>query len=232
MKILPCLLGALPWLPLLTPAQALAQQVQLRCEGTLVEARGSAEQKRSIERLSFSLGLEAEALNSDGALAILQQRLAAVRLVLQRLEVGDLEVSSPTTWERPASRERRAAVEANLQVSGQLAPARFQALIRQVGSLPGVRLAPITAKADPRADPAIRRRLLRAAFEDAQRQAREVAEAFGSSSLSPLEVQVESGFRPRPMLAKAVADAAPPFEASELPPPTDQVSMTVRFCAR
>ena len=33
-------------------------------------------------------------------------------------------------------------------------------------------------------------------------------------------------------MPKAVADAAPPFEASELPPPTDQVSMTVRFCAR
>ncbi|MEA5411089.1 SIMPL domain-containing protein, partial [Synechococcus sp. BA-120 BA3] len=68
------------------PAAAVAQ-VQLRCDGTLLEARGSAEQERPTRRLSFSLSLEAEAATADAALQALQERLAAVRQALQQLQV-------------------------------------------------------------------------------------------------------------------------------------------------
>ncbi|MEA5415195.1 SIMPL domain-containing protein, partial [Synechococcus sp. BA-132 BA5] len=98
------------------PRAAVAQaQVQLRCDATLLEARGSAEQERPTRRLSFSLALEAEAASSDGALQSLQQRLAAVRQALQRQQVEALRVTSPSTWQRPADRNRPAAVTATLQ---------------------------------------------------------------------------------------------------------------------
>lgn len=213
------------------PARAQAQ-IQLACDGTLVEARGNAELKRSTDRLRVSLSLEAEAPTADGALAELQQRLAAVRSGLQSLGVQELEVTSPSTWQRPADRRRPAAVQASLSVSGQLAPARFQALIRQVGALPGVRLAPVATQADKAGDRAAQRQLLRAAYQDALGQAREIAAAIGLAQLRPLEVQLDGGYRPMPMLARAADAAPPPFDPAELPTPTDRLGLTVRFCAR
>ncbi len=228
LRLLP---GLLPFALLLSPAAAQAQQVQLRCDGTLLEARGSAEQKRSIDRLRFSLGLTADAATADGALSALQERLAAVRSALQRLQVQELEVTSPTTWSRPATRKLPAGWEASLQVGGQVAPAQLQNLIRQVGALPGVRLSPVSTEADRAADPLVRRQLLRAAYQDALRQAREVAEAIGLGTPTPLEVQIESGFRP--MLLKGMAaEAAPPFDPAELPSPVDRLGLLVRFCSR
>lgn len=208
-------------------------QVQLSCSGTLVEARGRAELKRATQQLRVSLALEAEAPSSDAALAELQRRLAVVRTALQGLAVRDLQVSSPSTWNRPASRHAPAAVQASLQVSGLLAPAQLQALVRQVGALPGVRLAPVAAEADRAGDRAARRQLLRSAYQDALQQAEDVASAMGLGRLQPLEVQLDGGSRPMPLRAAAMADAAvPPFDPDELPGPLEQLSLQVRFCAR
>lgn len=219
-------------LPLgLAPVRA---EVQLRCEGTLLEARGSAEQERPIKRLRFSLGLEAEQRTSDAALALVQARLAAVRVALQNLEVRDLRVTSPSTWQRPAERGQPPLSQASLQVGGTLAPPRLQALIRQVGTLPGVRLAPVTPEAEPVLGSEARRALLTAAYQRALSEARELASAIGLSQLRPLELQVEgdSGVVPlRAMAAKADAPP-PPFDPAELPPPKATASMLVRFCAR
>ncbi len=211
---------------------AAGAQVQLRCEGTLLEARGTAEQERPTRRLSFSLSLEAEAATADGALQSLQERLAAVRTTLQGQQVEELRVTSPSTWRREAERNRPAAVMASLQVSGRLEPQRLQALIREVGALSGVRLAPVGTEADRGLDGAVRRRLLRGAYQDALAQAREVAAAVGLTRLNPLEVQLD-GNELRPMLMRAAAaDAAPPFDPAELAQPKDRLSLTVRFCAR
>ena len=217
---------------LLAPASVRAE-VQLRCEGTLLEARGSAEQERPIKRLRFSLGLEAEQRTSDAALALVQSRLAAVRAALQSLEVRDLRVTSPSTWQRPAERGQPPLSQASLQVSGTLAPARLQALIRQVGTLPGVRLAPVTPEAEPVLGSEVRRALLTAAYQKALAEARDVASAIGLSRLRPLELQVEGDRDVVPLRAMAaMADAAPPFDPAELPPPKATASMLVRFCAR
>jgi uncharacterized protein YggE len=217
------LLGAPP------PAGA---EVQLRCEGTLLEARGSAELERGVRRLEFSLGLEARAASSDEALGSLQARLAAVRQELQRLQVEELRVTSPTSWQRPAERGRPAEVEAQLQVSGRLEPRRLQALIRTVGALPGVRLAPVSGQGDKAEDASVRRQLLRNAYRDALNQAREVAETIGRPRLDPLEIQLDGG-ELRPMAMRMAADAAPaPFDPAELPPPRSRLSLLVRFCAR
>ncbi len=206
-------------------------QVQLQCTGTLLETRGSAEVKRDTQRLAVSLGLEAEAADADGALAALQRRLAAVRERLQAQQVQDLRVSSPSTWQRsqqpPATGTR---VVASLQVSGQLAPARLQAFVRQVGALEGVRLNPVSAEADPAGTTAVRARLLRAAYQDALAQARELAGAVGRSRLEPLDVRLE-GHDLRPVMLRGMAAAAPPFDPAELPQPTDQLALMVRFCA-
>lgn len=227
--ILPVLLLlVLPLAP--DPASA---EVQLRCEGTLLEARGSAEQDRPIDRLRFSLSLEAEQRTSDGALALLQARLAAVRTALQGLEAKELRVTSPSTWQRPAEGRNPPLSQAMLQVSGLMAPPRLQALIRQVGSLPGVRQAPVTPEADPARASEVRRALLAAAYQRALAEARDVAGAVGLSRLRPLEVAVEGDAGPVPMRAMAAkADAPPPFDPAELPPPKATAAMLVRFCAR
>ncbi|MFN9629855.1 MAG: SIMPL domain-containing protein [Cyanobacteriota bacterium] len=236
------MVGVTPRLPILSvllllvlssvPAQA---EVQVRCEGTLLEARGSAEQERPIVRLRFSLALEAEQRNSEGALALLQERLAAVRRSLQALQVGEFRASSPSTWQRPAEGGRPALSQAYLQVSGTLAPDRLQALIRQVGTLPGVRLAPVTPEAEPASEAAkTRPALLAAAYQRALAEARDVAGAIGLTQLRPLEVMVEGDGAPVPLRAMrdTPASAPPPFDPAELPPPKAFASMLVRFCAR
>lgn len=206
-------------------------QVQLQCAGTLLETRGSAELKRDTRRLAVSLGLEAEAADADGALAALQRRLAAVRQRLVALRVQELRVSSPSTWQRPQEPGRAGPrVVASLQVSGQLAPERLQAFVREVGGLEGVRLNPVAAEADPAAMPAVRARLLRLAYQDALAQARELAGVVGRASVQPLEVRVE-GHEPRPVMLRAMAAESPPFDPAELPQPSDRLSLFVRFCA-
>ncbi|MEB3199205.1 MAG: SIMPL domain-containing protein [Synechococcaceae cyanobacterium] len=207
-------------------------QMQLRCEGTFLEARGQAEVERPTRRLDVSLSLQAEARDADGALGLLQQRLASVRRTLQELGVAQLRVSSPSTWQRPAEPNRPAQVEASLQVSGQLKPEQLQPLIRRVGSLPGVRLSPVQTNADPSGDAATRRQLLRAAYRDALNQAQDIAAAIGRRQLDPLEVQLDGG-EVRPVMLRMAAEAAPaPFDPAELPTPRSRLSLMVRFCAR
>jgi len=213
-----------------SPLSAGAQMAPLRCDGTVLEARGDAEQKRPTQRLRFSLGLDAEAGTADGALRELQDRLAALRQILLGLQVQDLRVTSPTTWQRPAERDRPALVQASLQVQGLLAPIRLQPLIRQVGALPGVRLAPVVAEADPAANRQARQRLLRAAYQDALVQAREIASAIGLGRVRPLEVQLDGG---GPVLMRTMAtESVASFDPAELPQPADRISLRVRFCAR
>lgn len=214
------------------PAAPSGAQQRPACEGTLLEARGQAEQKRSTQRLRFSLALEAEAATADGALAELQRRLAAVRRKLQELQVQDLRVTSPSTWQRPAERQRPAAVQANLQLSGQLAPERLQPLIRQVGALAGVRLSPVATEADKAADRQVRQQLLRAAYQDALAQARDIAAAIGLSEVRPIEVLLDGGGGPVLMRTMAADGAVPPFDPAELPQPIERLSLQVRFCAR
>ncbi len=211
-------------------------EVQLRCQGTLLEARGQAEIQRPTSALAVSLGLEAEAAKADQALEQLQWRLATVRQKLQALGVKEWRAGAPGTWERQGTRGQPISVQASLQVSGRIEPAQLQALISTVGGLPGVRLAPVTAETDPRQDSTIRAQLLRAAYQDALHQAQEVAAAIGRRrQLSPLEVQLDGGgnLRPVPMAmrADAPAPAPPPFNAAELPKPTQQLSLLARFCA-
>ena len=213
----------------LPPATAAEAQVQLRCDGALLETRGTAQLQRSTSRLSFSLGLEAEASDADGALGALQQRLAVVRAALQRLEVRDLRVTSPSTWNRPAERNHPASAQASLQVSGNLAPQRLQALVREVGPLPGVRLAPVSTQADSSGDAAARRQLLRDAYADARRQALELASVAGFSRVTPLELRLDGMERPMPL--RAMATAMDGFNPDELPLPTDRLGMGVSFCA-
>lgn len=216
------------------PAGPARGQVQLRCDGTLLEARGAAERRRPARWLRLSLGIEAEGATADAALASLQSRLAAVREGLRTLGVEELRVSSPQTWQLPAAGRRPGRVQAVLQVSGRVAPPRFQELVRGVGSLAGVRLAPVSAEADPLEAAGVRRDLLRAAYRDALAQASQVAAAIGRPLLTPLEVQLEGGGPPVALRAAAApaADGVPPFDPAELEQPLSRLSLLVRFCAR
>lgn len=214
-----------------SPLAARAAEVQLRCEGTVLEARGSAERQRALARIAFSLTLEAEAANADGALALLQARLAAVRSLLQELAVDSLEVGSPATWPRSAEPGRPAMVQASLPVGGKLAAGQLQGMIRRVGALPGVRLAPVTAEADPAGAESSRQALLAAAYRDAEAQVRPLAVLIGRPRLMPLQIQVEGGGAPVMMRAAMAAPAPPPFDPAELPKPTDRLAMLVQFCA-
>ncbi len=220
-------------MPLLLPPLLIAQaQVQMGCSGTLLQARGRAELKRAIDALRLSLSLEAEAATAAGALASLQARLDSVRQALQQLGVRKLEVTSPSTWSRAAERKQPALTTASLQVSGELAPAQLQQLIRQVGSLPGVRLSPVDPRAQASGDATSQARLLKAAYGDALAQAKTIAAAIGLHQLRPLEVEVDSGGG-APILMRAMANPnSAPFDPAELPAPVDRLSLLVRFCAR
>ncbi len=213
------------------PARAEAQ-VQLRCAGTLLEARGSAELRRQASRLRVSLGLEAEAATADQALEQRQRRLAAVRRELQALQIAKLEVTAAQTWERGRDGRRPPAWVASLQVSGTLALEKLQPLVRRVGGLPGVRLSPAQPQPDPATDATSRRQLLQEAYKDALAQARELAGVMGISRVTPLQMQVEGGLRPILMRAMADAQATPPFDPRELPAPIDRLNLQVSFCAR
>ena len=231
-RCLPALLPLLA-LPLWSgwPAAAAAAEIQLRCEGTLLEARGSAERQRAVARLAVSLGLEAQAASAERALALLQERLAAVRSSLQRLGSRELRVGSPSTWQRPAGAGRPALVQASLAVSARLDPERLQALIREVGTLPGVRLDPVTPEADPAGAAAAREALLAAAYRDATAQVEPLARLIGRPVLLPLQIQVEGSGGPVLMRAAAAPAPAPPFDPAELPLPTDRLGLQVQFCA-
>jgi len=226
---LPGLLLLLAVFPLSRPVQAA--EVQLACQGTLLEARGSAERKRPLARIAFSLSLEAEAATADESLARLQARLATVRSALRDLGVEELEVASPSTWPRPAEPGRPAQVQANLSVSGKLAAGQLQGLIRRVGGLSGVRLAPVSPEADPAGAEASRQALLAAAYRDAEAQVRPLALLIGRPRLIPLQIQVEGGGGPVMMRAAMPAPAPPAFDPAELPNPTDRLGLQVQFCA-
>lgn len=226
-QALPLLLAVLP----LAAAPVSGAEVQLRCDGTLLEARGSAEQQRPLARIGFNLNLEAEAASTDRALGLLQGRLAAVRTALQQLGVEELRVGSPSTWQRSAEPGRPAQVQANLPVSGRLAAARLQGLVRGVGALPGVRLAPVTPEADPAGAEASRQALLAAAYRDAEAQVRPLAQLIGRSRLLPLQIQVEGSGAPVLLRAAAAEASPPPFNPAELPLPTERLGLQVQFCA-
>jgi uncharacterized protein YggE len=220
-------------MPLLLPPLLIAQaQVQMGCNGTLLQARGRAERRRTIDALKLSLSLEAEAATADGALASLQTRLDGVRQALKRLGVLKLEVTSPATWTRAPEPRQSALTTASLQVSGELDPAQLQPLIRQVGTLPGVRLSPVDPRPQASGDAASQAGLLKAAYGDALGQAKTIAAAIGLYQLRPLEVEVDGGGG-APILMRAMAspDGAP-FDPAELPEPVDRLSLMVRFCAR
>lgn len=228
------LVGAGPWV---SPATAQVQ-VQLSCSGTVFETTGRAERRQAVAALRLSLGLEAEAPTAAAALAELQRRLARVREALQRLQVRDLQVGSPSTWQRSVERagaDGKPAVSrtvASLQVSGRVAPQRLQALVSGVGSLPGVRLSPVATEAeqDPARNAATRRALLEQAYGQAEAEARQLAAVLGRNRLQPLEVQLE-GAEPRPIALRAMAADAAPFDPAELPKPLERLALRVRYCA-
>jgi uncharacterized protein YggE len=227
-RCLPLLLPSLIlWLPM-----AAGAQVQLQCSGTVLDARGSAEIRRTANRFRFSLGLEAEGADADQALEELQRRLAAVRAGLKALDVQKLEVGSPSTWQRARRGRLPEVTVASLQVGGMLALPQLQALVRQVGGLPGVQLSPVQPEAESSGDQASRRRLLREAYQDALDQGRELAAVLGRDRLVPLQVQVEGGIRPTPLRAMAADERVPPFDPRELPQPMDRLSLQVWFCAQ
>lgn len=229
--VLPMQLGV-AGVGLASPPLAQAQ-AGLRCDGALLEVRGQAELKRPIHRLRIALVLEAEAVSAGAALAELQRRLAVARSSLQELQVQELRVGSPTTWPRPAESKRPSAVRASVQINGQLAPGRLQALTRRVGALPGVRLEPVSAEADQAVNRQVRQKLLRAAYQDAVAQAQEIALAIAHGEVRPLEVLLEGSVGSVPMRAAISVDAAvPPFDPAELPQPVDRLGLLVRFCAR
>ncbi|MFM7085604.1 MAG: SIMPL domain-containing protein [Cyanobium sp.] len=207
-------------------------QVQLVCNGTLLESRGQAQRLRATAQLRTSLNLEAEGSSADAALALLQQRLAAVRSALQALEVRELRVSSPSTWQRSAEAGRPAMVQAALQVSGVVAPSRLQQLIRGVGSLAGVRLAPVGTEADRRDDSRVREALLQEAYRDALLQLQPLAAVLGRRDLQPLEIRIDGLEQPPIALRTVSADATPPFNPAELNQPLQRLSLLARFCAR
>ena len=87
----------------------------------------------------------------------------------------------------------------------------------------------MVAEADQSVNRLARQRLLRAGYQDALVQAREIAAAIGLGRVRPIEVQLDGG---GPVMMRAMAEpSVPSFDPAELPQPTDRISLRVRFCA-
>ena len=225
------LLILLPTLSLFGPLVARAD-VELQCRGTVLDSRGSAERKRTASRIRFSLTLTSEKPDAEQALQDLQRRLAAVRDRLQSLDVQDLEVGSPRTWQRRQKGRPVQTTSASLSVRGTLSRQQLQPLVSQVGAIPGVQLSPVRTQADASGDRTSRRILLGDAYQDALDQAEDLAAVMGLKKLVPLQVRVEGGPRPMPRRSLMAADAASSLDPAELPSPVDRLSLQVWFCAR
>lgn len=65
-----------------------------------------------------------------------------------------------------------------------MAPTRLQALIRNVGSLPGARLAPVATKAERNEDEELRQQFLDTAHRNALNQTQPQADLIGRNRLT------------------------------------------------
>lgn len=70
------------------------------------------------------------------------------------------------------------------QVTANVAPNRLQTLIRNGGSLPGARLAPVATEAERNEDAELRRQFLDKAHRDALNQTQPLADLIGRNRLT------------------------------------------------
>lgn len=93
----------LPWALLLVPvlcgapaaARDPAATAAARCGGTLLQLQVEQSDTAVFDRFRFELGLEAEAASKAEAMALLNSRLATLRMALRPLVSGELTIPAP-----------------------------------------------------------------------------------------------------------------------------------------
>jgi len=213
----------------LLPAAVLAA-VPPACAGTLLQLQLEERGTASIDRFRFDLGLEAEAATKAEAMALLQGRLAALRVALRPLQSGELTIPAPSTYRSAGGSPGAQPVRehAITSVAGEVSKARYDALIQAAARLPGVTLRGFTAQAAGGGEAELQTTLLQRALARGRRQADATARALGLARVTLLRIDQRSGGEPRPMPYARMAAAG--FNPEEAPPPERSLSLGLDYC--
>lgn len=219
--------------PGLAPRASFAEDgaslVAGRCGGTLLQLQVEQSGSASFDRFRFDLGLDADADSKGAAMTLLNQRLAALRLVLQPLVRGELTIPAPSTYRSGGGPGAGPVREhASTAVSGVVTKANYDALIQSAGRLPGVTLRGFSSLASPDSATSLQASLLRQALADGRRQADLTARALGLGRVQLLRIDQRAGGAIRPM-PYAMA-AARSFNPDEAPAPERSVSLALDYC--
>lgn len=226
----PGLLSAL-LLSLSLEAPAAALDPPTRCDGTLLQLQVVQSGSAAFDRFRFDLGLEAEAVGKAEVLALLDQRLQAVRTALQPLVSGPLTIPAPSTYRSGGGSGPGATPvrdHATTSVTGVVSKARYDALIQAAGRLPGVSLRGFTALAVRGREADLQASLLRRALAEGRRQADGTATALGLTGVRLLRIDQRSGGVSRPLPDARMASAG--FDPEEAPSPERTLSLALDYC--
>lgn len=221
----------------LAPADSLAYELAMgmpsgpgRCGGTLLQLQVEQSGRAAFDRFRFDLGLEAEAPGKAEAMALLNDRLATLRLALQPLVSGELTIPAPSTYRSGGTGPGTTPVRehASTSVSGVVRKAQYDALIQTAGRLPGVNLRGFTAQAAGGSEAELQASLLRQALAEGRRQADLTAAALGLRRVQLLRIDQRGGGGPRPMPYARMAAAS--FNPDEAPAPERSVSLALDYC--
>ena len=215
---------ALSALPLAVPVEAQP----LSCNGTLLQLQVQEQGSAAFDRLSFNLGLEAEAPTKAAALDQLNVRLAAVRKAVAPLANGKLTIPAPSTYRSGGGSSGPVREQASTSVAGEVSKANYNTLIQSAARLPGVTLRGFTAMAAGGMEAELQTRLLREALAEGKRQAQTTADALGLRRVQLLRIDQRSGGAIRP-LPYAMA-AARSFNPDEARAPESSVSLALDYC--
>ncbi len=200
------------------------------CQGTLLQIKVQQTGTTRSERFRFSLGLEAEAGTQASVMALLNERLEQARRQLKPLALGRLTIPAPRSYPFGGGQAGPRREKASTSISGEVSRANYDALIQQVGRLPGVRLQGMTSIASGEGQTTLQSQLLKQAFEEGKRQAQTMASALGLRRLELLRInQRGQAYRP---VALASTNRGQSFKPGEAPRPIQSIGLELDYCLR
>ncbi len=227
----------LPWALLLVPvlcgapaaARDPAATAAARCGGTLLQLQVEQSGTAVFDRFRFELGLEAEAASKAEAMALLNSRLATLRMALRPLVSGELTIPAPSTYRSGGGTAAAPVREhASTSVTGVVSKASYDPLIQTAGRLPGVNLRGFTALAGGGREADLQASLLRQALAEGRRQAELTAQALGLQRLQLLRIDQRGSGGPRPMPYARMAAAS--FNPDEAQAPERSLNLALDYC--
>ena len=219
------LVPALMPLAVVSPGQAGGGD---RCSGTIYQLQVSQSGTAALDRFRFNLGLSAEAVSKADAMQQINSRLVRLRSVLAPLVSGRLTVPAPMTYAIGGGQGSPRRQRATTNVSGEVITANYDAVIQEVGKLPGVNLNGFASLAASGSAETLQAQLMRHALADGKRQAQDTASALGLRRVHLLRINQRGGTTLRPMAYNRELSAR--FNQNEAPEPRNSLSLLLDYC--